>query len=83
MFPNTFGYSPSSKLKDRQLLRRKISGGADLQEIYTLGELLGKGNFGTVVKALHKETNVFWAIKIVDKQKVFMYFNLFRHMSKQ
>ena len=65
------GSSQSSRLRDRRLVRTKISGIVDLQKIYSIGEILGKGSFGTVVKAFHKESQVFWAIKIVNKREVF------------
>lgn len=71
MIRNSNGSARSSRLRDRRLVRAQISGIADLQKIYSIGEILGKGNFGTVVKALHKESQVFWAIKIINKREVF------------
>eukprot|EP00128_Syssomonas_multiformis_P014092 Colp12_sorted_trinity150504_noHs@12596 len=40
-----------------------------LEQEYEFGDVLGKGSFGTVKRAVHKGTKTPWAIKIVDKQK--------------
>ncbi|CAJ0853892.1 16434_t:CDS:2, partial [Entrophospora sp. SA101] len=40
----------------------------DLEDAYTLLEKLGTGSFGTVYKAVKKETNEVVAIKIIDME---------------
>jgi len=37
---------------------------------FNIRKSLGAGAFGRVVQALHIRTNVFYAIKILDKKKV-------------
>lgn len=41
-----------------------------IQEIYTFGRILGQGSFGMVFEATDKETEIKWAIKKVNKDKV-------------
>ncbi|XP_025602418.2 serine/threonine-protein kinase 33-like [Athalia rosae] len=59
----------SSKLKERTLVHKRITDLAELQRIYDIGEVLGKGSFGTVVKANYKGSTVNWAIKIINKSQ--------------
>ncbi|XP_066108897.1 serine/threonine-protein kinase 33 [Saccopteryx bilineata] len=47
----------------------RMDDGADIQEIYVFGRTLGKGSFGMVFEATHKETETKWAIKKVNKEK--------------
>ncbi|KAM8812681.1 serine/threonine-protein kinase 33 [Rhynchonycteris naso] len=47
----------------------RMDDGADIQEIYVFGRILGKGSFGMVFEATHKETETMWAIKKVNKEK--------------
>lgn len=48
----------------------RIESDSILYEQYTVGIKLGQGSFGKVFEATHKETNVRWAIKSVNKEKV-------------
>jgi serine/threonine protein kinase len=41
---------------------------ADLRDTYSVKEELGKGAYGTVVKALHKKRQLYFAIKHIDKK---------------
>ncbi|XP_046737968.1 serine/threonine-protein kinase 33-like [Diprion similis] len=59
----------STKLKERDLIHKRITDLAELQRIYEFGEILGKGSFGTVVKASHKGTGINWAVKIINKSQ--------------
>ncbi|XP_046417530.1 serine/threonine-protein kinase 33-like [Neodiprion fabricii] len=59
----------STKLKERDLIHKRITDLAELQRIYEFGEILGKGSFGTVVKASHKGSGLNWAVKIINKSQ--------------
>lgn len=42
----------------------------DIGDTYTLGKVLGKGQFGTTRIAVHKETGEKFACKTVSKRKI-------------
>lgn len=42
----------------------------NIQEKYTLGEVLGQGAFGKVVRCTHKDSGTEFAIKVMEKTKV-------------
>ncbi|XP_073514038.1 serine/threonine-protein kinase 33 [Phyllobates terribilis] len=42
---------------------------AAIKQIYTFGNELGRGTFGVVIEATHKETGKKWAIKKVHREK--------------
>ena len=42
----------------------------DLKVKYSIGSMLGKGNFATVFDAQHKGTGKWYAVKTVDKRTV-------------
>ena len=48
----------------------RIEDEVQMEEVYIIGKKLGEGNFGIVRKVVHKETNVPWACKVVNKEKV-------------
>ncbi|KAI0218927.1 Serine/threonine-protein kinase 33 [Lamellibrachia satsuma] len=47
----------------------RIEDEVQMEEVYIIGKKLGEGNFGIVRKVVHKETNVPWACKAVNKEK--------------
>lgn len=47
----------------------RMENGADIEEFYTFGRILGQGSFGMVSEATDKETGAKWAIKKVNKEK--------------
>ncbi|XP_060223059.1 serine/threonine-protein kinase 33 isoform X2 [Meriones unguiculatus] len=47
----------------------RMENGADIEEFYTFGRILGQGSFGMVSEAIDKETGAKWAIKKVNKEK--------------
>ncbi|PRP89779.1 hypothetical protein PROFUN_00121 [Planoprotostelium fungivorum] len=49
-----------------QTIRRTES----VNDVYTIGEELGRGSFSIVYRATHKTTGKDWAVKIVDKDKL-------------
>ncbi|KAH8350811.1 hypothetical protein KR084_009854, partial [Drosophila pseudotakahashii] len=42
---------------------------ADIRERYTLGQIIGDGNFAIVLKIAHRQTGEAYALKIIDKSK--------------
>ena len=48
----------------------KGTGAPKLQDLYTLGPVLGKGAFGTVYQATDKESGVVYACKSISKAKL-------------
>ena len=41
-----------------------------INKYYEVGEKIGQGMFGKVFKVTHKETDEYWAMKVVNKEKV-------------
>ena len=41
-----------------------------LEDVYVMGEELGKGQFSTVVQATHRVSNEAVAVKVIDKRKL-------------
>lgn len=76
IYPPSYSFIPPSdpsgtlNFKDKAILHAKgvnFSSGAKFSinmEQFQLNEELGKGNYGTVKKVLHKPTNVFMAMKV-------------------
>lgn len=58
------------KLKERTLVHKRIADFVELQNEYIIGNVIGKGNFGIVMEAKHKESGIYWAIKLVNKRQV-------------
>ncbi|XP_051048608.1 serine/threonine-protein kinase 33 [Phodopus roborovskii] len=52
-----------------KVLHIRMENGADIEEFYTFGRILGQGSFGMVNEATDKETGAKWAIKKVNKEK--------------
>ena len=48
----------------------RIEEESDLDKIYHRGRTLGKGGFGVVYKATHRQSGRQWAIKVIHKEKV-------------
>ncbi|XP_037731650.1 serine/threonine-protein kinase GE16371-like [Drosophila subpulchrella] len=42
---------------------------ADIRGSYTLGQIIGDGNFAIVLKIMHRQTGNLYALKIIDKNK--------------
>lgn len=57
----TAGNDPLSVIKDTP---------DGIKPEYKLGDLLGKGSFGNVYKAVHKKTQKEYAVKIMDRSKI-------------
>jgi calcium-dependent protein kinase len=51
---------------------RYVQGAKNLDDVYTMGKVLGKGQFGEVHSAIHKKTNDLVAIKTVRKKDMKM-----------
>lgn len=49
---------------------QEASGNKDIEEYYDFGEVLGKGQFGNVKKAVNKETKEQVAVKQIKKSKI-------------
>jgi serine/threonine protein kinase len=49
---------------------KKASGFSDVAQYYDFGEVLGKGQFGLVRKAVHKKTKIEAAVKQIKKKKI-------------
>ena len=56
--------------------RIRVEDESDIEKIYQMGEVLGKGAFGIVKEATHRESKEKFAIKTVAKDKVRGIFNL-------
>jgi len=41
----------------------------DIRDSYTLGQIIGDGNFAIVLKIMHRQTGNLYALKIIDKNK--------------
>ena len=64
------------------LLLLSVQNTAQLDDFDRL-KTLGTGSFGRVMLAQHKERKSYYAMKILDKQKVsFQCFNLIKHGNK-
>ena len=48
----------------------------DIEDIYEFGEILGKGSFGSVKRAIRKGTNFEFAVKVIDKAVAFNAYSL-------
>ena len=55
---------------NRNIAIKKGQHSKDITDIYQIQETIGKGNFGKVYKAVHKETGQIRAIKKIDMKKV-------------
>ena len=42
----------------------------DIEDLYEFGEILGKGSFGSVKRAIRKGTNFEFAVKVIDKDSL-------------
>lgn len=54
----------------RTIPHTRIEDERQIEDKYEFGEVLGKGSFGVVKEARNKETGCVWAIKAVNKEKV-------------
>ena len=55
---------------DPRIGHTRVEDESDIEKIYVLGDILGKGGFGVVLEVTHKATGVKYAMKIVNKDKV-------------
>jgi serine/threonine protein kinase len=71
IFPNKrriyYFYKKEDKIKWINAIRESI-GYSNLFDFYETGEILGKGKYGVVKKAIHKRTRQEVAVKIVKKR---------------
>ncbi|XP_031243664.1 serine/threonine-protein kinase 33 isoform X1 [Mastomys coucha] len=58
-----------SNVTEGKIPHIRMDNGADIEEFYTFGRILGQGSFGMVIEAIDKETGAKWAIKKVNKDK--------------
>ena len=58
------------KLSDFDTPNTRVEEESDVEKRYTLGNVLGQGTFGTVLKATSKSSGQQYAMKIVNKDKV-------------
>lgn len=58
----------------RTIPHTRIEDERQIEDIYEFGEVLGKGSFGVVKEARNRETGCVWAIKAVNKEKVWSAF---------
>ena len=73
IFPNKrrIYYLTSQAEKDKWVAAiKKCIGYANLHDFYDLGENLGKGKYGLVKNAIHKETGQKVAVKLVNKKEL-------------
>lgn len=56
--------------REQQRPRTRVEGESDIEAVYHMGEVLGKGSFGVVKEITHKLTKKKFAMKIVSKDKV-------------
>lgn len=61
-------------ISGRTIPHTRIEDERQIEDIYEFGEVLGKGSFGVVKEARNKETGRVWAIKAVNKEKVWSAF---------
>lgn len=54
----------------RTIPHTRINDESWIWENYEPGEKIGQGTFGKVFKVKHKETGKYWAIKVINKEKV-------------
>ena len=54
----------------RNIPHTRIEDERQIEDIYEFGEVLGKGSFGVVKEARNRETGCVWAVKAVNKEKV-------------
>ena len=53
-------------MRDRMVSVKKNP--AEISEIYTIGRLIGYGNFGEVRKVEHRASKMYRALKIISKR---------------
>lgn len=55
---------------DRAVPHSRIEEESFIWKQYEPGELIGQGTFGKVFKVKHISTGIYWAMKVVNKEKV-------------
>lgn len=60
----------SSSSFEANIERIRVDDESDIEKIYQMGEVLGKGAFGVVKEVTHRESKERFAMKIVAKDKV-------------
>ena len=50
--------------------RIRVEDESDIEKLYQIGEVLGKGSFGIVREVTHRTTKEKFAMKVVNKDKV-------------
>ena len=53
-----------------------------INKYYEVGEKIGQGMFGKVFKVKHKETGEYWAMKVINKEKVPVLYILYNFYNK-
>ena len=67
---------------NRTIPHTRIEDERQIEDIYEFGEVLGIGSFGVVKEATNKATGSRWAIKAVNKEKVWHNEKFYRPQSK-
>ena len=60
------------KTSDAGKPRKRIEDESAIEEVYRMGEVLGKGSFGVVKEVCHIVTGQRYAMKTVNKDKVWL-----------
>ena len=72
--PKRFGSRPSSTASssdsNSRIERVRVEDESEIEKVYQLGEVLGRGAFGVVREVTKKDTGERFAMKIVNKDKV-------------
>ena len=55
---------------DPRIGHTRVDDENEIEKIYSLGDILGKGGFGVVLEVTHRVTGMNYAMKIVNKDKV-------------
>ena len=56
------------KLKSNSVM---LSSEEDIEKVFEIGKVLGKGSFGTVKQGIHRETKVTCALKVLERCELF------------
>ena len=66
-------HRPSHSPSERSVPHTRVEDERQIEECYVSGEVLGKGSFGVVREAVHKKTGQKFAIKVIHKEKVSLF----------
>lgn len=60
----------SNFVSEHTIERIRLEDESDLEKVYHMGEVLGRGSFGIVKEVRHKESGEKYAMKVIHKDKV-------------